>query len=116
MAADLAGTGVSVRLVLPGAIDTEIWDQPGNDDPLYNGPKEPPEGIAAGIAECIDGSTFEHYIPDLKAIIEAKTADFDAFLVGMSAMSEGTADDQEMAERMERATTRPAASHPGSSA
>ncbi len=113
MAGDLAGTGVSVRLVLPGAIDTEIWDQPGNDDPLYHGPKEPPEAIAAGIADCIDGSTFEHYIPDLKAIIEAKTADFDAFLVGMSAMSEGTADDKEMADRMERAT-RPAASNPGS--
>ncbi len=31
MAADLVGTGVSVRLVLPGPIDTEIWDQPGND-------------------------------------------------------------------------------------
>ncbi|HLH29385.1 MAG TPA: SDR family NAD(P)-dependent oxidoreductase, partial [Acidimicrobiales bacterium] len=92
MAADLAGTGVSVRLVLPGAIDTEIWDQPGNEDPLYAGPKEPPEGIAAAIADAVEGSRFEHYVPDLKPIVEAKTADVDAFLAGMAAMSEGTAD------------------------
>ena len=30
MALDLGGTGVAVKLVLPGPIDTEIWDQPGN--------------------------------------------------------------------------------------
>ena len=42
------GSGVSVKLILPGAIDTEIWDQPDNDAPLYDGPKEPPESIAGG--------------------------------------------------------------------
>ena len=31
MALDLWHTGVDVRLILPGAIATEIWDQPGND-------------------------------------------------------------------------------------
>ena len=38
MALDLWHTGVEVRLILPGAIATEIWDQPGNDAPLYEGP------------------------------------------------------------------------------
>ncbi len=87
MAIDLDGTGVSVKLVLPGAIDTEIWDQPGNDDPLYDGPKEPPESVAGPLADAIDSDRFEHYLPDMKAVIEAKTADIDTFMVGMRAMA-----------------------------
>jgi short-subunit dehydrogenase len=88
MAADIDGTGVKVRLVLPGAIDTEIWDQPGNDAPLYDGPKDPPSEIAQGIADAIDSETFEHYLPDMKAVAEMKTSDFDSFLVGMRALTE----------------------------
>jgi short-subunit dehydrogenase len=84
---DLAGTGVDVKLVLPGAIDTEIWDQPDNDPPIYDGPKEPPEVIAAGIADALDGDRFEHYLPDMKAVIEAKTSDIEGFLAGMRAFT-----------------------------
>lgn len=91
MAADLHGTGVSVRLVLPGAIDTEIWDQPDNDPPAYSGPLAPPEEVAAGIVYCITSPAFEHYLPDMKAVVEMKTSDFDAFLVGMIAMAESAA-------------------------
>ena len=87
MAIDLDGTGVTVKLILPGAIDTEIWDQPDNDDPLYNGPKEPPEAIAGALADAIDSERFEHYLPDMKAVIEAKTSDIDSFMVGMRAIS-----------------------------
>jgi short-subunit dehydrogenase len=92
MVVDLDGTGVSVKLIIPGAIDTEIWDQPGNDAPLYDGPKEPPEAIAAGIVGAIDSDAFEHYLPDMKAIIEAKTSDIDSFIVGMRGLGgpEGT--------------------------
>jgi short-subunit dehydrogenase len=86
LAIDLDRSGVAVRLVLPGAIDTEIWDQPDNDPPLYVGPKEPPEEIAVGIAEAIDSEHFEHYLPDMKAVIEFKTSDIDGFLLGMRAM------------------------------
>jgi len=88
MAIDLDGTGVRVKLILPGAIDTELWAQPDNDDPLYDGPKEPPGAIAGALADAIDSDRFEHYLPDMKAVIEAKTADIDAFMVGMRALSD----------------------------
>lgn len=97
MAADLHGTGVAVRLVLPGAIDTEIWDQPGNDPPLYSGPLVPAEEVAAGIVDCLTSPTFEHYLPDMKAVVEMKTSDFDSFMKGMIAMAEGNVDEESVA-------------------
>ncbi|MHB1518746.1 MAG: SDR family NAD(P)-dependent oxidoreductase [Acidimicrobiales bacterium] len=97
LAADLAGTGLRVRLVLPGAIDTEIWDQPENDAPLYQGPLVPAETVAEGIVSCIDNPGFEHYLPDLKAVVEMKTSDFDGFVAGMLSMSEGAIDEASIA-------------------
>ncbi len=88
MALDLDGTGVSIKLILPGAIDTEIWDQPDNDDPLYDGPKESPEATAGALADAIESDRFEHYLPDMKAVIEVKTADIDSFMIGMRAISQ----------------------------
>jgi short-subunit dehydrogenase len=87
VAADLIGTGVQVKLVLPGAIDTEIWDQPENDPPMYKGPLVPAEEVAVGIAAAIDSDRFEHYVPDMKAVVEMKTADVDGFFAGMRAMA-----------------------------
>ena len=37
IAVDIDGTGVKVRLILPGTIDTELWDQPDNDPPHVPG-------------------------------------------------------------------------------
>ena len=80
-----------MKLILPGAIDTEIWDQPDNDAPVYEGQKEPPETIAGAIVDAIDSPRFEHYLPDMKAVIEFKTTDIDAFIDSMRAMTQQAA-------------------------
>jgi short-subunit dehydrogenase len=84
IAADLWHTGVRVRLIVPGPIDTEIWDQPGNDPAHYEGPKEPPSVVAEAIVAAIEGDRFETYVPDLKAVVEFKTSDIDAFIEGVA--------------------------------
>lgn len=83
MAMDLWDTGVDVRLILPGAIDTEIWDVPGNDAPLFVGDLEPAANLATGIIDAIEGDRFEHYLPDMKPIVEMKTSDADGFFRGI---------------------------------
>ncbi len=90
-AVDLWDTGIKIRLVNPGPIDTEIWDLPDNDDPLYSGPKISADEMAAGIVAAIEGDTFEHYVPDMRGIVESKTANPDPFIEGMAAMLRGAA-------------------------
>ena len=87
MAVDLYGTGVSVKLIEPGPVDTEIWDQPGSEQPLYQGPKVPAEEVADGIVAALGGDRFEHYLPDMKAVVDAKNADIDAYIAGAAAMA-----------------------------
>ncbi|HKA84602.1 MAG TPA: SDR family NAD(P)-dependent oxidoreductase [Acidimicrobiales bacterium] len=82
MAVDLWSTGVEVRLIVPGAIATEIWDQPGNDPSPYGGPFEPAETVAAAACEALVSDGFERYVPDLKAVAEFKTSDIDGFMQG----------------------------------
>jgi len=89
IAVDLFDTGIQIRLVNPGPIDTEIWDLPGNDDPLYSGPKISAAEMAEGIVGAMEGDSFEHYVPDMRGIIESKTADPDPFIKGMASMLRG---------------------------
>lgn len=77
---DLHGTGVEVRLVIPGAIDTEIWESTETGPPLYEGPKEPPEVVAEGIVAAVESDEFEHYVPDMKQIAVWKTDNSTEFL------------------------------------
>ena len=87
MAVDLYGTGVSVKLIEPGPVDTEIWDHPGSEEPIYQGPKVPADEVAEGIIEAIGSDRFEHYIPDMKAVVDAKNADLDAFIAAVAGMA-----------------------------
>lgn len=91
MALDLWEAPVEVRLVNPGAIDTEIWDRPGNDPPVYDGDKEPPATVAAAIVEALTTGGFERYAPDLKAIVEFKTSDIETYLQGAAEMAAAAA-------------------------
>lgn len=86
---ELAGSGVEVRLVIPGPIDTEIWNQEGQDPPSYEGELFAPELVAEAIVAAMSGTVVEHYVPDLKAIVELKTADFQGFRDGMVAALHG---------------------------
>jgi len=88
---DLGGTGVGVKLVLPGPIDTEIWDQPGNDPSPFEIEKVPAEECAAGIADALAGDGFEYYVPpvfpggvDAKALAVTKAQMCDDYLRGMA--------------------------------
>ena len=87
MAVDLHGTGVSVKLIEPGPVDTEIWDQPGSERPLYQGPKVAADVVADGIIAALGSDGFEHYVPDMKAVVDAKNADLDAYIAGAAGMA-----------------------------
>ncbi len=80
---DLEGEPVQIKLVLPGPIDTEIWDVPTVEPAHYHGPKVPAADCAKGIVTALeDEDGFEYYVPDLRAVAVAKTQDSLKFLRG----------------------------------
>ena len=38
--------------------------------------------VADGIIAALGSDRFEHYVPDMKAVVDAKNADLDAFIAG----------------------------------
>jgi short-subunit dehydrogenase len=87
LAVDLHDSGISVKLIEPGPVDTEIWDQPDNDDPIYDGPKFSPDEVAAGIIAALGSDGFEHYIPDMKAVVDLKNSDIDTYIARAAGMA-----------------------------
>jgi short-subunit dehydrogenase len=92
-AIDLGGSGVDVRLVNPGAFESEIWDQPDNDPPFFETPKAPPEECADAIAAAIEGTAFETYAPDMREMVVSKTQDPDGFITMMAGLLRDTTRD-----------------------
>jgi short-subunit dehydrogenase len=87
---DLHGEPVKVKLILPGPIDTEIWDVPTVEAPLFHGPKVPAADCAKGIVAALEEEDgFEYYVPDLKGVAVAKTQDSYAFLRGSAQAMRG---------------------------
>jgi len=96
---DLEDSGVDVKLVLPGPIDTEIWQQaPGDLAPLYDGPFVSASDCAASIVDAIAGDGFEYYAPPeveggfgpQKDLVVAKSQNVDAFLTVMAQMAKSS--------------------------
>ncbi len=94
MRIDLEGTGVGVKLVLPGPIETEIWDKPDNDPALYDGPLVPAAECAASIVAALEDDGFEYYAPPEMPggfgqhdVVVGKTNDVDGFLGVMAQMA-----------------------------
>lgn len=87
MAVDLHGTPIAVKLIEPGPVDTEIWDHPGSEEPLYRGPKVSADEVADGILAALGTEGFEHYVPDMKPVVDAKNADLDAFIAGAAGLA-----------------------------
>jgi short-subunit dehydrogenase len=92
MAIDLHGTGVNIRLIQPGPIDTDIWDRPGEDPALFDIPKQPPETVAKGIVAAMQSDRFEHYLPDLKDSVVRKDSNIDRYIAGLASMMKGRAE------------------------
>ncbi len=92
---DLEGTGVKVKLVLPGPIETEIWEErPGELPGLYQGPFVSAADCAADIVAAMeDDEGFEYYTPEevpggfhQKDLVVGKTQNTDDFLAAMAQM------------------------------
>ena len=81
-AMDLADTPLEVKLIQPGAIATEIWNQqPGELPGLPGAEFVTAETCAAGIADALETDGFEFFVPtELKGIVDMKNADVAAWI------------------------------------
>ena len=83
LAVDLTGTGVTVHVVNPGIIDTDLFHLPDNEPTLGDLPPERPEDLAAAMRSQIQEGGFELWFPAwMKDVAVNKATDPDRFLAG----------------------------------
>ena len=87
-AMDLADTPIEVKLIQPGAIDTEIWiPLPGELPGLPGAEFVTAEECAAGIVDALEADGVEFFVPaDLKAHVDMKNADLGGWIELMAAL------------------------------
>ena len=56
-------------------------------DVVAVGPKVAADEVAEGIIAALGSDRFEHYVPDMKAVVDVKNADIDAFIAGVAGMA-----------------------------
>jgi short-subunit dehydrogenase len=102
MYVDLYGSGVTCKLVLPGPIDTEIWDRPDNEPPMFEIEKVPAADCAAEIVAAMEDDDFEYYTPDTypggvdaKGLVMDLHGDCNAYLRGMGEFAAAMRDQAE---------------------
>ncbi len=85
MAVDLWDTGISVTVIYPGVVDTELFTLPDND-PFTGGVDAISVADAVGaILEGIDSGSHGVYVPAYFAeFAQTKARDLDGFLAGMA--------------------------------
>ena len=121
LAIDLLGTGVSVQLVLPGAIRHRDLGPARQRHRLRTRDRWPrPRRAPPASWRVIGSDRFEHYVPDMRAVVEMKTKDIDGFMAAMRAMADadggGTAGRRRWTGAQGRGRSRPAgdaATEPG---
>ena len=80
---DLDGSGVTVHVVNPGIIDTELFTLPDNEPSLGDIPPERAEDLAAAVAHQLEEGGFELWFPAwMKDVAVLKATDTDGFFAG----------------------------------
>ena len=83
MAIELWDTPISVHVVDPGVIDTELFGLPGNDPLLAQVDAEPPSVVVDAVLDQFEADRFETYVPAwFEDLATGKATDLQGFLAG----------------------------------